>query len=337
MVVNNYVLLGIVFPQAAIILAGSSGGTSNLRGVSITNLVIDGSLASPSLDNYPACYADYAGINYNGASGSILNNVVANMYLPPDQAGCGGGGGINGIPGTDVGPTETITIANNVVPNYNEYGIACGDARVDCTIYHNAVSFYAAYASMAFGPAGITIQNGAVGAILDNSATGNECSTPVYCGPDYITQYQGDGILTYFSGAATFVIGNSVSNNGVGISSEGTVAAIAGNDVVGSEWEGMLLFDGDFTPIINEILGGAIAIVVGSDGFVDSPTVGHLSLNGLGGTFSQAIVEAVAYTGEYAFGGPYVEAATATIDGLSMTVSPGPSGTPTYADITSLP
>ena len=71
--------------------------------------------------------------------------------------------------------------------------------------------------------------------------------------------------------------------------------------------------------------------------YVDSPTVGHLSLNGLGGTFSQAIVEAVAYTGEYAFGGPYVEAATATIDGLSMTVSPGPSGTPTYADITSLP
>ena len=321
-------------PQAAIILAGSSDGSS-LTGISITNLVIDGAKASSSLDNYAVCTTDYAGINLNGASGSIVNDLVRNIYLPVDQAGCGNGGGIN-VDTNNVGTTETVTIANNVVANYNIIGIGCFDSGVVCNIRNNAVSIYVPYTPFDPGPGGIVIY-GALGRIFGNTVSGNECSIPVECGPDYITQYQGDGIITYYSGTGTFVIGNTVINNGVGIYTEADTALTAGNVVQNSVWEGLVLFDGTYTPLANRISGSPLAILVGSDGFVDNPVVCHLSFNDFIGTFSEAIVQDVAYTGEYGYGGPYVEPATATIDGLSVTVTPGPSGTPSYVNITSLP
>ena len=84
-VVNNYLGAFGGLPQAAIVLAASSGSGSNLAGVSVTNLVIDGAAASSSIDNFGLCSTDYAGINFNGAAGSISNNIVKNIYLPPDQ------------------------------------------------------------------------------------------------------------------------------------------------------------------------------------------------------------------------------------------------------------
>jgi parallel beta-helix repeat protein len=234
-VVNNYMGYFGVYPQAAIILAGISGG-DNLVGVSVSNLVINGAAGSPSLDNYPVCTTDYAGINYNGASGSISNNVVENMYLPVDQAGCANGGGIDGDT-NNAGPAETITITHNIVPNYGEFGIACFGSGVDCNMADNSMPFYAAYASLSKGPAGIAVLGGSVGIVDHNTISGNMCTdeaTVPTCGPNLLTQTQGAGIFTLASGAGTVLRDNVLIDNDVGISVVFDVVSVTNNLITGS-------------------------------------------------------------------------------------------------------
>ncbi len=337
-VVNNYLGAFGGLPQAAIVLAVSSGSGSNLASVSVTNLVIDGAAASSSMDNFALCSTDYAGINFNGAAGSISNNIVKNIYMPPDQAGCFDGGGINGDT-NNIAPTEAITIANNVVPNYNEYGIACFGAGVECNVRENTVSFYAKYSTLApVFPAGIAILYGAVGKVFYNIASGNECNLPPICGPNYISQYLGQGILTEESGAGTVVSGNTVYGNDIGIWNYDDSASSTNNLVLNNRGEGMVLTDGTYTPFDNLISGSQIGIAVSSDGLADIPTEAGLMFNHFIGNFPQALVQVVAYSAPYAYSyGPYAEPVTVRIDGFSVTVSPGASGIPTYVNLTSLP
>jgi len=337
-VVNNYLSAFGGLPQAAIVLAGISGSGSNLAGVSVTNLVIDGAAASSSIDNFGLCSTDYAGINFNGAAGSISNNIVENIYLPPDQAGCFDGGGINGDT-NNIAPTEAITISDNIVPNYNEYGIACFGAGVECNVMENAVSFYTRYSTLApVFPAGIAILYGAVGKVLFNTASGNECNVPLICGPNYISQDLGQGILTEESGAGTVVIGNTVRGNDIGIWNYDDTASSWNNLVQNNRWEGMVLTDGDYTPFDNQISGSQIGIAVSSDGLANDSTEAVLTFNHFIGQFPQALVQAVSYSAPYAYAfGPYAEPVTVKIDGFLVTVTPGSLGTPSYVNITSLP
>ena len=133
-------------PQIALILVGSNGTSNTFQGINIRNLVINGAKASQSLNNYPICYSDYAGIMYNGGSGLIMNNVVENMYAPLAQAGCGTGGGINVDKNNNLSPNETVMIANNVVVNYGTFGIACFGVGIACNITQNMISPYVKYA-----------------------------------------------------------------------------------------------------------------------------------------------------------------------------------------------
>jgi hypothetical protein len=135
------------------------------------------------METYPAC-SSYAGIDYTGASGSILNNIIRNIYVSPEttianiEAGCGSGRGIDGNINNNV-YTETIMISNNVIPNYSDAGIWCTDAGVTCLITNNDVSFYAAYSSLEFGPGGIAIYPGASATVAMNTISGNICTSAI--------------------------------------------------------------------------------------------------------------------------------------------------------------
>ena len=203
----------------------------------------------------------------------------------------------------------------------------------------NTVSFYAKYSTLApVFPAGIAILYGAVGKVFYNTATGNMCNLPPICGPNYISQYLGQGILTEESGAGTVVSGNTVRGNDIGIWSYDDTASSSNNVVQNNRWEGMLLTDGTYTPFGNQISGSQIGIAASSDGLVDSPTEARITFNHFIGKFPQALVQVVAYSAPYPYAyGPYADSVTVRIDGFSVTVIPGVSGTPTYVNITSLP
>lgn len=242
-VVNTFLSYFGNYPQASIILAGSNGTGPSLNDISITNLVINGVKASPSLDNYPICYSDFQGINFNGASGSVLNNKIENIYLPPDQADCQNGGEVDGDRNNNPAPLETITIANNILTNYNEAGIYCYGAGVDCTITNNTVSFYTPYESLALGPAGIGILGGAIGIASWNTISDNIC-TGAQCGSNLISQYQGDGILTDGSGTGTVVKDNTLIDNQIGVAAYFDITSVKNNKISDSSFAAVSAEDG---------------------------------------------------------------------------------------------
>jgi hypothetical protein len=250
-VVNNYDFLGIPFAQAAIILAGNNGTSGTLRNINVRNLVIDGNGARVSINKYPVCYADFAGINYDGASGTIVNNTIANMYLPRSQASCADGGGIDVDINNNLSPAESVTIANNIIPNYGEFGIGCwgqsNSRLMTCTITNNDMWFYAKYASLSTGPAGIAILQNALATVTHNTISGNHCTQTtlaVPCGSNLIMQAQGSGIFTLGSGSGTIVNDNAVNDNDIGIQTVGDTASVLDNKVLNSKVAAIETIDG---------------------------------------------------------------------------------------------
>ena len=190
-IVNNYDnILGGAFAQAAIILAGNNGTSAIIRNINVRNIVINGDGARSSINRYPTCYADFAGINFDGAFGAISNNTIKNMYMPLAQDACGDGGGIDVDINNNLSPAESVTVSNNLIPNYGEFGIGCWGALQRCTITGNKVSFYSPYATTT-SPAGIAIL-GALAEVTNNVASGNVC-TASYCGPKYHNARSGRG------------------------------------------------------------------------------------------------------------------------------------------------
>jgi hypothetical protein len=65
-------------------------------------------------------------------------------------------------------------------------------------------------------PAGVVSVDGAKSIITQNKVTGNICSLSL-CGPDYVNQFQGFGILVDSSAHGTIVSNIKVLNNDAGI------------------------------------------------------------------------------------------------------------------------
>lgn len=243
-VVNNYdtILNCCTFAQAAIILAGNNGTGATLKNINIRNLVIDGDGARSSINNYPLCYADFAGINFDGASGSITDNTIKNMYMPLAQDGCGDGGGIDVDINNNLSPAETVTLSNNFIPNYGEFGIGCWGPLQTCMISNNKVSFYSPY-SPTTAPAGIAILGGAVTNVAYNSASGNICTNAI-CGPNLVTEFQASGILTSASAAGTILRDNTLADNDLGISVFADTTSVLNNKITDSTFVAVSTEDG---------------------------------------------------------------------------------------------
>lgn len=314
-------------PEYNIILVG--GGISSINGVTISNLLVDGSLASST---FTSCADDYEGIEFLNAGGTITGNTVQNIYLPANLAGCQPGLDINVQ--TASGNSSPVNISNNNALNYNKNGITCNDVGTTCTITKNTVSFYAPYEQY-IASNGIQIGFGAVGTVSHNTVSGNKCTLASVCGPNYVTQTQSTGILTYQSGAGTVVSDNTASGNDIGILDAADTVKLTNNVLQNNGDEGMYLNDGTYTASNNKISNSLIGLVVVSDGFVANPTNATLDGNHLTGTFSTAPVQLVAFTGA-PYGGPYDEPAALTLDKFSETVTAGSSTAPSFVNIANL-
>ena len=210
--------------------------------------------ARSSINNYPLCYADFAGINFDGASGSITDNTIKNMYMPLAQDGCGDGGGIDVDINNNLSPAETVTLSNNFIPNYGEFGIGCWGPLQTCMISNNKVSFYSPY-SPTTAPAGIAILGGAVTNVAYNSASGNICTNAI-CGPNLVTEFQASGILTSASAAGTILRDNTLADNDLGISVFADTTSVLNNKITDSTFVAVSTEDGAGTYKVagNELL-----------------------------------------------------------------------------------
>lgn len=306
-------------PEYNIILVG--GGSSSISGVTITGLVVDGSLASST---FTSCADDYEGILFLNAGGAITGDTVQNVYLPSNLAGC--------QPGLDIevqtspGQSSPVAIWNNQVLNYNKNGITCNNAGTNCNIMQNTVSFYTAYAPY-IASNGIQVAFGALAQVTQNTVSGNECNlapgTGVLsgCSSDYVTQYQSAGILTYQSAPGTTVNNNVVENNDVGILASTDSASVTNNHLQNNRYEGLFLNDGTYSTNGNQISGGLVGIAVVSDGNAQAPTAATLNGDNFFGTFGTAPIQIAAYTGGDV-GGSYSEPATLTFGSITQTVTP---------------
>jgi parallel beta-helix repeat protein len=312
--------------EAAIILV------SDTTQVTITKLTINGSLASSSINN--GCSPpSYEGVLFSGASGSLTNSEIANLYqASPSLYGCQSNAADAVLVQTPSGGASSVSVTGNTVTNYQKNGIACKDPGSNCTIEGNTVSPLAAVTGATGDAAnGVEVAYGAVSTVSDNTISGNECNVSV-CGPNLVNQTQSAGILTYQSGAGTVVQGNTVSGNDIGIATVGDAVTSMDNGLQNNRYEGLLLNDGTYIASGNAVSGSMIGIAVVSDGFVSNPTLATLTGNSLTGS-STSPVQVVAFYGG-AYGGANVENASVSFGGAFEAVAPGPSGGQSTVNVT---
>ena len=243
--------------------------------VDITQLIIDGSVATSSIKS---CSPNFIGIMYQGASGSIEQTTVQNIYDSPSTlGGCQSGLGI--FVQTPTGGSSVVSITQNTVTNYNKNGITCNEVGTICTIDSNTVSFYAAEIPY-IAPNGIQVGYGAVGTVTDNTVSGNQCTLAGACGPNLITLAQGTGILTYESGARTSVTGNTLKGNDLGIALYCDSVSANQNTVQSSGDVGIVAYDGTYQITNNVISTSPIGISMVSDGTLATSCPGVSSATG---------------------------------------------------------
>ncbi|MDP2676951.1 MAG: right-handed parallel beta-helix repeat-containing protein [bacterium] len=112
------------------------------------------------------------GIMFEGASGSITQNVVGGINK--GASGCQEGNAIEvrNAPFDGTHPnTQSVEVAHNQVTNWQKTGIVC-NGDVDCDIHHNAVGASATQLNLAAN--GIQMGFGATGIIEHNYVEGNQ-------------------------------------------------------------------------------------------------------------------------------------------------------------------
>jgi len=271
-------------PVAAIVLVEGTS-TSPITGVVIRGIDVDGTMATSSFNG---CSADYIGIYFQDASGTVRSSTVNGLYLSPSLAGCQDGLGV--FVRTDSGASSTVLISRNTVTNYQKNGITCNDAGTTCTVTGNAVSFYSPYAPY-IAPNGIQIAFGALGKVTANRVSGNVCTLSGACGSNLITQAQGTGILTYQSASSTQVSGNTLTGNDLGVGSylDSGPLTVRSNTIQSSTFAGIVQYDGTYVASRNTLSGNPLGVAVISDGSGPN-VVSHISGNTISGqTYSVQI------------------------------------------------
>jgi parallel beta-helix repeat protein len=148
---------GTVLEPTTPVAAGTDKGSPTYAIVDVTpmitakvvNLSINGAPASGFFNQF-GCAADYVGVYYNGAAGTLDNVTVNNIELPTNLFGCQDGLGIyvNSPPGLHA----NVNMSNDTVTNYDKNGITCDDIGTSCVITAATVT--------GVGPTGLIAQNG---------------------------------------------------------------------------------------------------------------------------------------------------------------------------------
>jgi len=168
--------------------------TPGTTGVTLENLVIDGSAVGPTLNG---CGGDeFVGVLYQASSGEVSNVTVENITDPGE--GCGGDQAILVQSGT-TGGTASVTVTGSTITGYGKNGVKCMDAGSTCTITDNTIT---TSSTGEVAQNGIEVSFGATGTV-----SGNTVSSTDYTGSNWTAS----GILLADVSGVT-VNGNLVSD-----------------------------------------------------------------------------------------------------------------------------
>jgi hypothetical protein len=204
------------FPTAAQIFV--QGAT-----VTISHLTVDG-----ANDGLTDCSIDAIGIYYQNASGTITDNAVRNVLLPPALQGCQDGLAINVESNTG---TPAVTVSNNSVRNYDKNGITAsgpdnGSPGPNVTVTGNTVIGLGATTVTAQN--GIQVGYGATGKVTFNNVIDDIYINPPGCAPSCTGS---SGILIYGSKGVT-ITNNTVESTQLGIVPVTESALLTANDTI---------------------------------------------------------------------------------------------------------
>ncbi len=201
------------FPTAAQIFV------QGVTAVTISHIAVDG-----ANDQVFTCGIDPVGIYFQNAAGTITDNAVRNVLMPPGFQGCQGGLAINVESIADGNPVVNIT--NNSVRNYDKNGITVsgpGTGGPNATVSGNTI--------VGLGPTPVIAQNGIqIGYGAQATVQNNYVTDAIYTGPFYGSS----GILIYLSDG-TAVAGNTVESTQLGIVPVANRTLITGNHVGGTQ------------------------------------------------------------------------------------------------------
>lgn len=178
-----------------------NGGTVNLK-----KITIDGTGAS---HQFTDCSADFVGVYYHNATGSVTSSTVQNVYLPlsPNNLfGCQDGNDV--LVHSDTAQTSNVSVTSSTLKTYQKNGIFCEDQGTTCSVTDSTIT--------GVGPNQYQAGNGfSAYDVASITATGNAVSNDSYAGAG------GDGNQSealYMGDVGTLsVTDNVVSQSDIGI------------------------------------------------------------------------------------------------------------------------
>lgn len=177
--------------------------------VTISHMAVDG-----ANDQVFTCAVDPIGIYYQNAAGTITDNAVRNVLMPPGYQGCQGGLAIN-VEATSGSPVVKIT--NNSVRNYDKNGITASGFEnpggPNVTVSGNTVIGLGATTVIAQN--GIQIGYGASGTVQNNYVADDIYTNPPDCASNGGC-WGSSGILIWASHGIA-ISGNTVESTQYGI------------------------------------------------------------------------------------------------------------------------
>jgi parallel beta-helix repeat protein len=222
----------------------------------VVNMTVNGAPASGFFNQF-GCAADYVGVYYNGAAGTLDNVTVNDVELPSNLFGCQDGLAI--YVNSPAGLHANVNMSNDTVSNYDKNGITCDDVGTSCDISGATVT--------GIGPTSLIAQNG-IQAYHATKAdiAGSKVSQNSYTGGGAGNQATGLLLLDVGTVAA---INNTVSDNDVNV--------FLGSDGVAPIPASWFLRGNSITDATDNVAGGEAGY---GDGIqVDSITDTGLSVN----------------------------------------------------------
>jgi hypothetical protein len=229
--------------------------------VNITGLTVDA--AWPMGTCYDSLYgilvAGGATLNFTNSSVTAAGGVPLN--------GCQGGVGIQvGMAWTTPVEVGHATLLNDSVSGYQKNGITVDGTGSSADIVDTTVTGIGATTQIAQN--GIQISNGAFGAIVGSTISGNECDYPSVCGPDMLYNTQSAGVLFYGPALGSSVTASKIEDNDMGVYNEEDsphaplvpVVSIDADTITNNRYEGVVLDQGWAAIVGDSISGGNVGI-----------------------------------------------------------------------------
>jgi hypothetical protein len=191
---------------------------------------------------------------------TVLDSATFNLDTSV-ITGCYQVGVIVGSTRTPDGPqTGHATITRTNVNGYQDQGIIARAPGTTLTVSYSTIT--AAEESPVDGQAGITEFSGAKVNIHHNKISRNLCDNPA-CGPDFLTQLQGFGILVDSAAAGSVISYNDISDNDVGIATalNSGCCKVDHNILKDNRFFGLVVVDGEHTIFNTQISGGNVGVL----------------------------------------------------------------------------